>query len=240
MDNINIIPIIEETFRRIDEVYKTNKEPKESNKNTLFSSAESRLCFPKYSEKNKTNPNAPRVSEQELRFIFTEVFNYHCKKNNFNYYYSIETPTINPYIFSKQNSDNKQKKVPRIDPENGRSARFDFVIYDSSGKKICLIEFKGDDDKKNYIKDFFKLSEEGVNIPCYVIDLFESSDSGTRNKIKNRFEDSCFTEHINNTIYIGHSIKISGGGFKTIYYSSTQLTNIPKDWKSTKDLKESK
>lgn len=228
MDNINIIPIIEETFRRIDEVYKTNKEPKESNENTLFSSAESRLCFPKYSEKNKTNPNTPRVSEQELRFIFTEVFSWYCK-GGFNYFYSIETPTTNPYNFSNGKIE--------IADENSPSARFDFVIHDSFGKKVCLIEFKSNPGDDNlYIKDFFKLSKEGVNIPCYVIDLFESSDSGTRNKIKNRFEDPYFTEHINNTIYIGHSIKTSGGGFKTIYYSSTQLTSIPVGWKSINDL----
>jgi len=161
----HIEKIIKETFDVIDNIYKTNQESLEGK----FVCKESRLVFPKY-RKNESI----RLSEQELRFLFIERFNDYCSKNDLNLFYSIETPSEEPYDFGA--TPKKHCK----DPE-GESAQFDMVIFNESKERICLIEFKNNsNDAGEHEKDFLKLSVEGgANKLCYFISIAESSDSGT-------------------------------------------------------------
>ena len=153
--------IIYKTFIEIDRVYQNSLNINETD--IILSG--SRLVFPKYSSSNKSNPDKLRVSEQELRFAFVEIFSKKCEGTNSNYFYSIETPTEEKYIFSeKVMGKNYPRKADEEDLSNkkGESARFDLTIYNSEHKRICIIEFKNNDSNPdNYKKDFLKLSTEG-------------------------------------------------------------------------------
>lgn len=213
--------IIYKTFLEIDRVYKNSLNVNEAN--IVLSG--SRLIFPKFSSANKNNPNKLRVSEQELRFTFVELFSKECENPNNNYYYSIETPTEEKYIFSEKDTNGKSdpRKADEEDLNNkkGKSARFDLTIYDSQYKKICLIEFKNNDSKlDNYIKDFLKLSEEGEGCLCYFIDLIEASDSGTLpHGIMPRIKQ-IDKKFLHGVTYIAHCITNRGEGFDTVYDGS--------------------
>ena len=214
--------IIHKTFIEIDRVYSNSLNINETD--IILSG--SRLIFPKYSSSNKTNPDKLRVSEQELRFAFVEIFSKKCESTNSRYYYSIETPTEEKYIFSEKVTIGKNypRKADEQDLCNnkGESARFDLTIYNSEHKRICLIEFKNNDsDPDNYKKDFLKLSTEGSGCLCYFIDLIEASDSGTLIKgIMPRIK-LVDKEFFKGVTYIAHCIINRGEkGFKTVYDGS--------------------
>lgn len=92
--------IIAQTFEVIKKVYDTQKE--EFGNSSEFCESGSRIIFPKYSGRYRNGET--RISEQELRFIFVEQFNKYCKKNSWNAYYSVETPTEEKYIFLENNA----------------------------------------------------------------------------------------------------------------------------------------
>lgn len=209
----HIEAIIKETFDIIDNLYKENQEIG----NGIFNSGSSRLVFPKYRNKDKI-----RVSEQELRFLFVELFNKYCTDKELNLFYSIETPSEEPYDFGAT------PKKHCIAPE-GESAQFDMVIFNESKERVCLIEFKNNsNDAGEHEKDFLKLSVEGKGKEklCYFISLAESSDNGTLGENQDakqgiipkfkRFKDNdeiCY----DNITYICHCINNRGTGFNTIY-----------------------
>lgn len=85
----------------------------------------SRIVFPTYRDSNH------RVSEQELRFVFVEQVQGLLKE--YDYYYSVETPTKDIYRFSQD----KKYISPRID-ESGKSASFDLSIVDKSNNTIAI------------------------------------------------------------------------------------------------------
>lgn len=214
--------IIQKTFEEIDRVYSNSITINESD--IVLSG--SRLVFPKYSSSNKSNPDKLRVSEQELRFAFVEIFSKKCESCNSKYYYSIETPTEEKYIFSEKVTIGKNypRKADEQDLSNnkGESARFDLTIYNSEHKRICILEFKNNDSNPdNYKKDFLKLSTEGKDCLCYFIDLIEASDSGTLIKgIMPRIK-LVDKEFFKGVTYIAHCIINRGEkGFKTIYDGS--------------------
>lgn len=133
--------IINETFVKIDDIYKYNREGEKSLRLSC-----GRLVFPLYRTKGI------RVSEQELRFLFVEQF---CAKaQELNLLYSIETPTEHKYNFTGAE--------PKRDDENGKSGCLDLVLHNAeTSKRICIIEFKAHNpDEKQYKKDFLKLKEE--------------------------------------------------------------------------------
>lgn len=70
--------IVENTFKTIIEVYRTQKENQKIGTNNNSSS--SRIIFPLKRE-SKDNKEEFRISEQELRFVFVEEFNKYCSKN---------------------------------------------------------------------------------------------------------------------------------------------------------------
>ena len=162
--------MINETFEILKQIYNNDKT-----QHTESFPIAGRLIFPNY----RGATEDIRISEQELRFVFTEVFNKYCKNNEVvsEWYYSVETPTMEKYNF--------KGKQPRIDPK-GKSASFDFVIHNQESIPICLIEFKARNPEEfKHHKDFFKLTEDPKNAKyppytqCYFLEVLNGCDRGT-------------------------------------------------------------
>lgn len=155
--------IVENTFKTIIEVYRTQKENQKIGTNNNSSS--SRIIFPLKRE-SKDNKEEFRISEQELRFVFVEEFNKYCSKK-WDAYYSVETPTSKRYDFS--NKDNPCK----VDYSNGQSAMVDFSIFLKEQDKltrVALIEFKAlNPDKQSYMKDYVKLLNEDQKFVYFIM-----------------------------------------------------------------------
>ena len=230
-DQLFIEELIVDTFNEIDKVYNNSLQKEKTD--VVVSG--SRLIFPKYSSANQTNPDKLRVSEQELRFTFVELFSKKCEQQKADYHYSIETPTEMKYVFSEKVFSGKYLPRKADGEDKGKSARFDLTIYDSNLNAICHIEFKNNDSNyNNYEKDFLKLSTEGTGLLCYFIDLIESSDSGTlKNGIKPRLQ-KVNSEYFSNVKYIAHCLnnrgKVEKKGFDTIYKGDI-LDGKPQEWK---------
>ena len=112
-----------------------------------------------------------RISEQEARILYCNIL------NNLNYFYSIETPTDNPYQQSGKTAT---------------SALSDLSIYrytDSGFKKVANVELKAHNpDKKNVIKDIEKIiKEEKYGNWFHVL---KNIDKGTLPSIFDKFIDS--------------------------------------------------
>ena len=174
--------VIKSTFTTIKKVYDCQKEPKCK----FCDDVGSRIVFPTYSDKSTT-----RISEQELRFIFVEQFNKYVLENQKDLYYSVETPTREKYIFSKQKGGPKKvgedEKVEKDD--KGVSARTDLVIFQKGEGKFrrkALIEFKALNPKEeNYRKDICKLENEDCELK-YFIQIIENYDDDTLKSLNNK------------------------------------------------------
>lgn len=174
--------IIKKSFEIIKHVYKFQKESINNQKS--LPEIESRILFPKYSTIHKDEGKGRdriRISEQELRFIFVEQLNKVAKK--YDLYYSVETPTQKKYVFSKD------KGGPKVDENNGVSARTDLVIYkidNDNFRRVALIEFKAlNPVETNYQKDFCKLEHEECDLK-YFIQIIKNSDADTIDNIKKK------------------------------------------------------
>lgn len=169
--------IITNTFNRLETVYNNHKEGFNS-KLPLPTGNESRLVFPAYYKKGEKKDT--RISEQELRFAFIEEFNYYCKENGIDLFYSVETPTKEAYSGFTTN--------PQPDP-NGRSGEFDTVILDKDLKRVCLIEFKANNAGPiDHKKDFLKLDydeKDNEDVLRYFIEIVKSYRNATINSLKN-------------------------------------------------------
>lgn len=160
--------VVRRTFEIVQKVYDN-----ETN-HLALEDAGSRVIFP------RTRNGELRVSEQELRFIFVEQLNKEINDTNWNVYYSVETPTVKRYRFSKGD-------IP-VEDETGRSGNFDLVIHDSSLNRIALIEFKANNpEAKDYAKDFVKLENPNEE-SClrYFIQIVKSANNGTVSSIKQK------------------------------------------------------
>lgn len=165
---------------------KLDKEIKEIIRETfseLFNiqnkTSQNRLIFPNY------NNGTIRVSEQELRFLFIEKLNDILEKENL--YYSIETPTEKKYKFTEGRKD----ICPICDEENGQSANFDLVIFDSNREtRLALIEFKAKNaSAHSHAKDFCKLGNEKEGNDAtlrYFIEILEKSDDKTIKNLREK------------------------------------------------------
>ena len=160
----HIETIINMAFERVQYAFDHSKEngpvPPDNQEKPV-----SRIVFPSYSN------DGIRISEQELRFCFTEAFNEYFENKNIPIYYSVETPTRKNYSgFSKSKECPNPKPQPN---DEGRSGEFDLVIFelvDCKMKRRCLIEFMAKNASDlDYKKDFVKLnnpdewSKEGEN-----------------------------------------------------------------------------
>lgn len=164
-DKERIEKIIKDTFDVIQKVYHTQREGDGNHKD--FCESQSRIIFPKYSEQYRDSET--RISEQELRFIFVEQFNKYCEANQWNAYYSVETPTEEKYVFSKEHikvvpykADGKEK--------TGQSAMIDLSIHNDKFDRIALIEFKAlNPEESAFAKDFCKLSNEPTCLTFFIM-----------------------------------------------------------------------
>ena len=168
-NNRHIDAIIVETFELVKLIYQYHNAATHLTRPLDRMTIGSRLVFPK-----KRNGKT-RISEQELRFAFVEVFNQYVERNGLNWFYSVEMPTRGDYGFSG------------IDKRN---ALFDLSIIDSSFNRIALIEFKANNPKKEYYnKDMQKLAnpeEEDDNTQKYFVQIVENHDKGTINSIDDK------------------------------------------------------
>ena len=169
--------IIRMTFERLGNAYK-NQEVS----NTKFENGGSRLVFPSYYNKDE-GATETRISEQELRFTFVEIFNAYCDLHNLALFYSVETPTMDTY----SNFANSKEDPKRDD--RGRSAEFDLVIFDEDRKRRCLVEFKANNaSEHDHWKDFVKLNnpnEDKSDVLRYFIEVIKSyTDNGKHSTVK--------------------------------------------------------
>ena len=143
-----------------------------------------------------------RISEQELRFPFIEYF---LKDHLLSEYsYSIETPTILKYIFSR----NGKKITPTPEADIGRKGNIDVTIF-KGDKRIAIIEFKMDGSHHSHAKDFIKLkSEPGDCLIRLFVEIYTATQENNISKITDKLFRNKF--HINlpdNVDYIGFSLK---------------------------------
>lgn len=179
--NTYICEIIDLSFKRLNDIYKANKERR--------TSTASRLIFP------HLRNDKLRISEQELRFVFVEVFNHYCDTKGLSLFYSIETPTNDTYDFSGD---------PRRS-DSGKSAMFDLVIFDEGYNRRALIEFKAKNaEAKSHKKDIVKLSnlkEGSEDVLRYFIEIIDNCDDGTINSLRMKLSDTDSVIKIENKIY---------------------------------------
>jgi len=175
---LKIDNILKVAINKINCAYSNNQESG-TNSGKYNEEYKTKLVFPKYSGGDT------RVSEQELRFAFIEAFN-QCEETK-DFYYSIETPTIDKYRFSK---DGKETEYPFVS-NDGESGKFDMVIYKKEGndlKRAVLIEFKANDSNVKHLKkDLVKLHnpvEGNEEVKRYFIELFTNKSEAPGKKFK--------------------------------------------------------
>lgn len=180
-NHINVI--VENTFKTIIEVYRTQKENQKIGTNNNNSS---RIIFPLKRE-SKDKKEEFRISEQELRFVFVEEFNKYCSAKKWDAYYSVETPTSKRYDFSKKD------KPRKVDDSKGQSAMVDFSIFlkvQDKLTRVALIEFKAlNPDKQSYMKDYVKLLNEDQKF-VYFIMIVKSANDRTSKSIDEKIKAS--------------------------------------------------
>ena len=174
--------IIKKTFNTISVVYRTQME---NQKIGTYNNNSSRIIFP-LKRGSKDKKEEFRISEQELRFVFVEEFNKYCSEN-WDAYYSVETPTSKRYDFSN-------KEMPcKVDYPNGQSAMVDFSIFLKEQDKltrVALIEFKAlNPDKQSYMKDYVKLLNEDQKF-VYFIMIVKSANDRTIKSIAEKIKAS--------------------------------------------------
>lgn len=145
-------------------------------------SSKEKLIFPK---KIQSKGVINRISEQELRQLFIEEF----KKDNNDYFYSIETPTLKKYRFKDSENSNTQ------------SALHDMCVFDKDGNDFVRklnIEFKSANGAyKNTYKDITKLVCEDKNGVFIQLlrntrrdTLCNEGETGVFDKLKNSFQNN--------------------------------------------------
>lgn len=130
-----------------------------------------KIIFPKIRNTNKI-----RICEQEARFVYSDIL------NQYDYFFSVETPTEELYGFSSNGK---------------RSASTDLTLYilkEDKFKKIMNVEFKAHNPHYNHIeKDIQKLVFE--NIHGFWFHLLENIDLGTIKSLSKKFIDSFNEKH---------------------------------------------
>lgn len=163
--------VIERTFKALLFIY---DKCANGNKGKIPEELKSRIIFPKYRN------GQLRISEQELRFVFIEHLNLEIK-GGWNVFYSVETPTMDKYLFT-------DKKKPCIS-QKGKSANFDLVIHDNKYNRIALLEFKANNtSKRDHLKDFVKLNNNVENnngsvFTCF-IEIVRYGNNKTKDSLK--------------------------------------------------------
>jgi len=166
MKVIKIVEMCKEVLARLE------KMGYESKSNTSYE----QLIFP------EKNDGDDRISEQELRQLFIDVFKETYKEVDKKIYYSIETPTKAKYKFSERD----KKIIDKIEVNGaGQSALLDMCVFEkdvSKYKRVLNIEFKhGNAPFKDIAKDVLKLMHEEQN--GAFIFLLDNSNKGSLNNL---------------------------------------------------------
>lgn len=163
------------------------------------------------------NQGEYRISEQELKYIFIELF---CKDDDFDdYTYSIETPTKLRYKFTQ----NGKLTYPKS--REGRKANIDIVIFRKQ-ERVCILEFKANNaDAHSHAKDFMKLRDEpGKDLIRIFVELYTETDDTTLNNVANKlFQNKYGVNLDDNTIFIGLSVNHKKSGYKKIRCCEKQV-----------------
>lgn len=127
-----------------------------------------RIRFPNYRKKDAASDYKTRISEQELRFIYTALLEKMFISLPITY--SVETPTDERYSFSGDGS---------------RSAASDMSLYEND-IKICNIELKANQPSQDAVdKDIEKLCTE--NVVGVWSHLLDNTDAGTIRTLSKKF-----------------------------------------------------
>lgn len=241
--------VIRRTFCIVESSYALRREPEndvstgDKPADAETDSKDSALVFPRFFHGEPAKYSRyTRISEQELRFAFVQVFReYIVKHEGCRFLYAVEVPTKDKYRFT----DKAGNLNPAID-ESGRSGSFDMVIYDDRLRRVCLIEFKANyPDKGCFAKDFLKLANPEEDIDNtgarrYFIHLVPTFDS---KKVKARLDTSCkvmkaqLNDKACNVNYTLFSLGTKGGSEETNEIKG-QLPNILKDFKNINFINE--
>ena len=153
-----------------------------------------------------------RVSEQELRQLFIELFIRDDALKS--YCYSIETPTIWDYTFTSKGKKCKPTVVKGTDQSNagGRRANIDLSIFDGDNR-VAIIEFKANNAGSfEHAKDFVKLSSEpGENLIRLFIEIYTQTDADTLRSIHEKLFMNKYGNIGQNTLFYGYSLCHHGG-----------------------------
>lgn len=144
-----------------------------------------------------------RISEQELKHMFIELFL--TEKAMKDYTYSAEAPTTEKYTFSHQGNKDC------VYCGKGRKGNIDLTIF-KDDKRICLIEFKaGNPDKHRHAKDFCKLKEEkDEGLIKIFAEVYCNTNNGSLKNIKNKLFENGIHCLGSNTEFIGFSLNHNG------------------------------
>lgn len=159
----------------------------------------------------KNDHGLMRVSEQELRQLFIELF---LSDELFkSYRYSVETPTIGKYRFSSKG----KRYIPMVVSDcsarrtYGRCANIDLSIFEGENR-VAIIEFKANNPGSfEHAKDFVKLSSEpGNNLVRVFIEIYTQTDADTLRNIHEKLFTNKYGSIGQNTLFYGYSLNHQG------------------------------
>lgn len=177
--------LIVEAFKRV--IHLNNE--KDGLGGADLNNLQTRLIYPRY---GGDRADQIRISEQEIKQTFIEVLN---NKKNHNFFYSVECPTENTYIFGAgagcANCPNGN--CPQVfGGDEGISARTDACLYIGDHNifsRYALIEFKeANPEKREICQDFLKLTKESNygnndNKKGYFVLVLNGFETRTKNSL---------------------------------------------------------
>ncbi len=189
-----------------------------------FSSVKIEGCVPARVHIPKAG-NSGRISEQELKMAFIEVFLADKELADKGYTYSVETPTERPYKFSKDG-----KPVDKLICGSGRKGNIDLTIFDHNGKPACIIEFKARNDGEfSHGKDLFKLANESDWPIRFFVEIYAKTDNATVVSIRRKLYKNKYFNIADNTEYLGFSLCHKGSESGYCFFIDNQSDILPKN-----------
>ena len=166
-----------------------------------------------------------RISEQELKMAFIEVFLADKELAEEGYTYSVETPTERLYKFSKDG-----KPVDKLICDSGRKGNIDLTIFDHNGKSAGIIEFKARNDGEfSHGKDLFKLANEPDGPIRFFVEIYTKTDNATVASIRRKLYKNKYFNIADNTEYLGFSLCHKGSKSGYCFFINNQSDILPKN-----------
>ena len=166
-----------------------------------------------------------RISEQEFKMAFIEVFLADKELAEEGYTYSVETPTERLYKFSKDG-----KPVDKLICDSGRKGNIDLTIHSHDGKPACIIEFKARNDGEfSHGKDLFKLANESGWPIRFFVEIYTKTDNATVVSISRKLHKNKYFNIADNTEYLGFSLCHKGSESGYCFFINNQSDILPKN-----------